>query len=82
MKHVLKHQKLLLKASNFKRKKFSNGGGMLGKRMEARTGEVMAKELGIRDSKLIYAQANGQAMVHVTAPGRLGDAEDERLSQC
>ena len=62
MKHVLKHQKLLLKASNFKRKKFSNGGGMLGKRMEARTGEVMAKELGLRDSKLIYAQANGQAM--------------------
>ena len=62
MKHVLKHQKLLLKASNFKRKKFSNGGGMLGKRKEARTGEVMAKKLSLRDSKLIYAQANGQAM--------------------
>ena len=35
---------------------------MLGKRMEAGTGEAMAKELGLWDSKLTFTQANGQAM--------------------
>ena len=38
------------------------GRGMLGKRMEAGTGEAMAKEIGLRDSKLTFAQANHQAM--------------------
>ena len=35
---------------------------MNGKRMEDGTGEAMAKELGLRDCKLSFAQANCQAM--------------------
>ena len=38
-----------------------NGGGMLGKRMEAGAGEAMAKELSLQDSELTLAQANCQA---------------------
>ena len=45
-----------------KRRKVSNGGGMNGKRMEDGTGEAMAKELGLGDCKLTFAQANRQAM--------------------
>ena len=41
-----------------RQRKFSNGEGMLGKRMEA----GMAKELGLWDSKLTLPQANSQAM--------------------
>ena len=35
-----------------------NWGGVLGKRMEAGTGEAMTKELGLQKSKLTLAQAN------------------------
>ena len=43
-------------------RKILNGGGMLGKRMEAETGEAMAQELSLRDGKLTFAQADHQAM--------------------
>ena len=46
----------------FRRRKISNGGGVLGKRMEAGTGEVVAEELSLGNSKLAFAQANCQAM--------------------
>ena len=39
-----------------------DGGGVLGQRMQARTGEGVAKKLGLRHSKLALAQANCQAM--------------------
>ena len=39
-----------------------NGGGVLGQRMQARTGEAVAKELGLRHGKLALAKANCQAM--------------------
>ena len=45
-----------------RRRKILNGRGMLGKRMEAGTCEAMAQELGLRDSKLTFAQADRQAM--------------------
>ena len=35
---------------------------MLGKRMEARTGEAMTKELSLPNSKFTLAQANCEAM--------------------
>ena len=35
---------------------------MLGKRMDARTGEAIARELGLRDGKLTLVQADPQAM--------------------
>ena len=43
-------------------RKISNSGGVLWKRMEAGTGEVMAQELSLRDGELTLAQANCQAM--------------------
>ena len=55
-----------------RRRKIPNGGGMLGKRMEAGTGEVMAKELGLRDSKLTFAHANCQAL----GPAQLQDVSE------
>ena len=45
-----------------RQRKFSNGEGMLGKRMEAGAVEAMAKELGLWDIKLTLPQANSQAM--------------------
>ena len=54
---------------------------MLLERMGAETGEAMAQELGLGNSKLTFAQANRQAMAHGTAPGCLRDAEYEKLSQ-
>ena len=41
-----------------RQRKLFNGGGMLGKRMETRTGEAMAQELGLQNCKLTFAQAN------------------------
>ena len=35
---------------------------MLGKRMEARTGEGMAKKISLWDSKLTFSQANCQVV--------------------
>ena len=43
-------------------RKISDGGGILGERTEPRTGEMMAQELSLGDSKLTFAQANHQAM--------------------
>ena len=45
-----------------RRRKVSNGGGVLLERMEAGTGEAMAKELCPGNGKLTLAQANCQAM--------------------
>ena len=39
-----------------------DGGGVLGQRMKAGTGESVSKELGLRQCKLTLAQANSQAM--------------------
>ena len=44
------------------RRNISDGGGVLGQRMQAGAGEAMAKELGLRQGKLALAQANHQAM--------------------
>ena len=44
------------------RRKILDGGGVLRKRMEARTGDMMAQELGLQDGKLTLAQAYHQAM--------------------
>ena len=45
---------------------------MLEERAEAGTGEAMTQELGHRNLKLTFAQAN--------RPGRLRDAEHEKIS--
>ena len=55
--------------------KLTDGGGVLGERMETRTGEVVAKELSFRNCKLAFAQANRQAM----DPAQLQDIS-ERLN--
>ena len=39
------------------RRKISNGRGVLGKRMDAGTGEAVAEELTLGNSKLAFAQA-------------------------
>ena len=44
------------------RRKISDGGGVFGQRVQARTGEAVAKELSLRHGKLSLAQANCQAM--------------------
>ena len=44
---------------------------MLGERMKARNSEAMAKELGLRDGKLTFAQANRQT----TGMAQLQDTE-------
>ena len=44
------------------RRKLCDGRGMLGERAETRTGEMVSKELSLRYSKFIFAQANCQAM--------------------
>ena len=43
-------------------RKILDGGGVLGQRMQAGTGEAVAKELSLRHGKLTLAQANHQAM--------------------
>ena len=43
-------------------RKILDGGGVLGQRMQADTGEFVSKELGLRHGKLALAQANRQAM--------------------
>ena len=45
-----------------RRRKISDGGGVLRKRVQARTRETVSQELGFRDGKLTLAQANHQAM--------------------
>ena len=52
------------------RRKISNGGVVLWERMEARTGEAMAQELGLRDGELTFAQAKCQAMDLARTSGR------------
>ena len=44
------------------RRKILDGGGVLGQRMQAGTGESVSKELSLRQGKLALAQANRQAM--------------------
>ena len=39
-----------------------NSRGVLREKVEARTSEAMAKELGLWNSKLTFSQANHQAM--------------------
>ena len=42
------------------RREISAGGGMLGKRVEAGSGEVMTQEINIRNHIFTFAQANCQ----------------------
>ena len=59
----INHTKESLKSRFIRgRRKILNGGGVLWQRMQAGTGEVVAKELGLRHGKLALAQANCQAM--------------------
>ena len=60
-------------------RKISNGGGVLLERVKTGTGYAMAEEFGLGNGKLTFAQANRHR--HGTAPGRLGDAEHEKLSR-
>ena len=43
-------------------RKILNGRVVLGQRMQAGTGEVVAKELGLRHGELTLVQANRQAL--------------------
>ena len=43
-------------------RKITDGGGVLGQRMQASTGESMSEELGLRHGKLTLAQANCQSI--------------------
>ena len=62
-RNLCNHPEENLKSRFIRRlRKFPNGGGMLGKRMEAGTGEAMTKELSLQDSKFTFAQANRQAV--------------------
>ena len=57
------HIKKLLESRFIRgRRKISDGGGMLEERTEAGTSEVMTQELGLRNPKLTFAQANCQAI--------------------
>ena len=44
------------------RRKITDGGGVLGQGMKARTGELVWQELGLRQGELALAQANRQAI--------------------
>ena len=55
------------------RRKILDGGGVLGQRMKAGTGESVSKELSLRHSKLTLA------LGRCTAPGCHGDAGHERI---
>ena len=46
-----------------RRRKISDGGGVLGQRMQASTGESVSKELSLRHGKLTLAQAIGAAQL-------------------
>ena len=59
----INHTKESLKSRFIRgRRKILDGGGVLGQRMQASTGEFVSKELGFRHGELALAQVNFQAM--------------------
>ena len=62
-------------------RKISDGIGVLRQRVQAGTGEAVAKELGLRHGKLAPSLDQLSGHGRSTAPVRLGDAEHEKLGQ-